>query len=125
VEDYYCVVVNADSDSNNMNNNQTECWRDLVMGNGIQYCPYSTSVLGNPQKRHAQDNTSSSNNSNGDWSPLKTALFQTIQKQLLLSNSDDNDILSANQENEERKNYWRQQVQNLDTKILKIGFLDH
>lgn len=87
------------------------------MGNGIQYCPYSTSVLGNPQKRHAQDNTSSSNNSNGDWSPLKTALFQTIQKQLLLSNSDDNDILSANQENEERKNYWRQQVQNLDTKI--------
>jgi len=66
VEDYYCVVVNADSDSNNMNNNQTECWRDLVMGNGIQYCPYSTSVLGNPQKRHAQDNTRSTNNSNGD-----------------------------------------------------------
>lgn len=73
-------------------NNHQE-WKDLVIGDGRQACPFSTSVLGNPQKRHAMsssidqedktnanNNTANSVNSNSDeWSPLRQAMLQAVQ----------------------------------------------
>ena len=72
-------------------NNHQE-WNQLVIGHGRQPCPYSTSVLGNPQKRHAislsrdhedkantNDDPTSSTDSNSEWSPLRQAVLQAAQ----------------------------------------------
>ena len=78
-------------------------WKRLVVGNGKQQCPFSTSVLGNPQKRHALQ---AATDQGGDWCPLMQALLQTVQ--ICFRNDNGDDHVAIN---------WKEHIQRLDSAV--------
>ena len=125
-------------------NGDDESWKALVLGHGKQLCPYSTAVLGNPQKRHTilfssrdhQNHTTNANvnakataNTNDaapknldteEWSPARQALLRSLQTCFLPNSTTKED--SKKTTTRMTIDSWRRQILSLDVLVCPSKF---